>query len=93
MNTVSDTARQQGNFVRIANNIDINPNGTIELRSGKDKVSDMSIHHLWQSPLHKDVFGLYDGYWCVVNPYDWTVKNLLRLATPPCITPLSITVW
>ena len=83
MNTVSDTARQQGNFVRIANNIDINPNGTIELRSGKDKVSDMSIHHLWQSPLHKDVFGLYDGYWCVVNPYDWTVKKLTEVGNAP----------
>ena len=83
MNTVSDTARQQGNFVRIANNIDINPNGTIELRSGKDKVSDMSIHHLWQSPLHKDVFGLYDGYWCVVNPYDWTVKKLTEIGNAP----------
>lgn len=83
MNTVSDTARQQGNFVRIANNIDINPNGTIELRSGKDKVSDMSIHHLWQSPLHKDVFGLYDGYWCVVNPYDWTVKKLTEIGNTP----------
>ena len=62
MNTVSDTARQHGNFVRLANNVNINANGTIELRAGKDKVTDTPISHLWQSPLHKDVFGLYDGY-------------------------------
>lgn len=59
MNTVSDTARQNGNYVRLAKNVNINPNGTIQLRDGKQQVSDKSIQYLWQSPLHKDVFGLF----------------------------------
>lgn len=83
MNTVSDTARQHGNFVRLANNVNINANGTIELRAGKDKVTDTSISHLWQSPLHKDVFGLYDGYWCMVNPHDWTPRQLAEIGNAP----------
>lgn len=83
MNTVSDTARQQGNFVRLAQNININPNGTIELRTGRDKVTDMPITHLWQSPLHKDVFGLYDGYWCMVNPSDWSARPLIEIGNAP----------
>lgn len=83
INTVSDTARQQGNFVRLAQNININPNGTIELRAGKDKVTDTPIKDLWQSPLHKDVFGLYDGDWCVVNPHDWTLRQLIEIGNDP----------
>lgn len=93
MNTVSDTARQQGNFVRLAQNININPNGTIELRTGRDKVTDMPITHLWQSPLHKDVFGLYDGYWCMVNPSDWSARPLIEIGNAPFIMPLLIIVW
>lgn len=83
MNTVGDTIRQQGSFVRLANHLNINPNGTIELRAGKKKVTDKTIQYLWQSPLHKDTFGLYDGYWCLVNPSDWTVNKLVKIGNGP----------
>lgn len=83
MNTVGDTARQEGNFVRLANNININPNGTIELRKGKHRVTDKKIEYLWQSPLHKDTFGLYDGFWCVINLADWSVKKLIEVGKAP----------
>lgn len=83
MNTVSDTARQNGNFVRLAQNLNINPNGTIELRKGRAKVSDEPIQYLWQSPLHRDVFGLCDGFWCVVNPFDWSRKKLAEIGNAP----------
>lgn len=83
MNTVSDTARQNGNYVRLANHLNINPNGTIQLRAGKKKVTDKKIHYLWQSPLHKDTFGLYDGHWCLVNSSDWTTKKLIEIGDGP----------
>lgn len=83
MNTISDTARQNGNYVSLAKNVNINPNGTIQLRDGKQQVSDKSIRYLWQSPLHKDVFGLFENFWCVVNPFDWTVKRLTHIGDAP----------
>lgn len=83
MNTVSDTARQHGNFVRLAQNININPNGTIELRAGVNKVSDTPIKDLWQSPLHKDVFGRVGDEWVLVNPVNWSVKVLGRIGNAP----------
>lgn len=83
MNTVSDTARQQGNYVRLAQNININPNGTIALRKGKHRATNHKIQYLWQSPLHKDTFGLYDGYWCVVNTSDWSARPLIEIGNSP----------
>lgn len=83
MNTVSDTARQHGNYVRLAQNININPNGTVELRAGVDKVSDTPIKDLWQSPLHKDVFGRVGDEWVLVNPMNWSVKVLGRIGNAP----------
>lgn len=83
MNTVGDTARQHGNYVRLAQNININPNGTIELRAGVDKVSDTPIKDLWQSPLHKDVFGRVGDEWVLVNTVNWSVKVLGRIGNAP----------
>lgn len=83
MNTVGDTARQHGNYVRLAQNININPNGTVELRAGVNKVSDAPIKDLWQSPLHKDVFGRVGDDWVLVNPVNWSVKVLGRIGNAP----------
>lgn len=83
MNSVSDTQRQNGNYVRLAQNININPNGTIALRKGKHRATNHKIQYLWQSPLHKDTFGLYDGYWCVVNPSDWSARPLIEIGNAP----------
>lgn len=83
MNTVSDTARQNGNYVRLAQNVNINPNGTVELRAGVNKVSDTPIKDLWQSPLHKDVFGRVGDDWVLVNPANWSFKVLANVGNAP----------
>lgn len=83
MNTVSDTARQHGNFVRLAQNVNIHPNGTVELRAGKARVSDKPIKDMWQSPLHQDVFGRIDDDWVLVNPASWEVKTLAQVGNAP----------
>lgn len=83
MNTVSSTSRDNGHYVRLANNVDISPTGKIELRKGIQKINDMPIKHLWQSPLHKDVFGLLDDKWVIVNPHTWAVKTLITVGNSP----------
>lgn len=66
-------------YVRDAVNVDLTKDGKIELRKGAVKVSDSLFRNLWQSPLHKDVFGTLNGYWGKVNTANWTHEALLYI--------------
>lgn len=75
INNVSDaTMLDKDNLVYLkdAVNVDVSAQGTITLRKSGTKLTDNNYSHLWQSPLHGDVFALHNGNWVKVNTADWS---------------------
>lgn len=71
-NTSEDAAMVQGGrepfvYVRDANNVNITPAGKIDMIASGSMVTANKYKGLWQSSLHKDVFGLYANDWVKVR--------------------------
>lgn len=82
-NTSEDAALVQGGkepfvFMRDAVNVNITPAGKIDMAVSGGKVTDSKYKHIWQSPLHKDVFAVLGDDWVKVNPSDWSHEVLLN---------------
>lgn len=64
-------------FVRDAINVNFTNNGNVELRQEMRIVTDQPLRCLWQSPLHKDCFGVLGDQWCKVDPDTWHIQPLI----------------
>lgn len=85
-NTSEDPAMVQGGrepyvYVRDANNVNVTPAGKIEMIASGGKVTGNRFQNLWQSPLHKDVFGALDDEWVKVNTNDWSYNTLADIGS------------
>lgn len=81
-NVSEDAAMVQGGrepfvYVRDAVNVNITRAGKVDMIPSGSKVTDNKYQHLWQSSLHKDLFGLLDGWWVKINTTDWTNEPLV----------------
>ena len=65
--------------VRDAVNVDIDDTGTVSMRAGLRKLTDMPLKNLWQSPLHGDSFGTLGDQWVKVNPQNWATEPLATI--------------
>ena len=70
-------------FVRDALNVDISDSGRVNMRRGLRKVAEQSINCLWQSSLHRDVFGHAGGWWVKVDPSTWATEGLIEVGDGP----------
>ena len=68
-------------FLREAVNVNITESGRLRMRPGRRKVSDKPLACLWQSPLHRDVFGLLGDQWVKVDPGTWSTQALVTIGT------------
>ena len=71
-NTSEDSAIVQGGrepfvYMRDAVNVNVTPAGKLNMIASGGKVTGSTYKNLWQSPLHKDVFGLYVNDWVKVK--------------------------
>lgn len=71
-NTSEDAAMVQGGrepfvYMRDVVNANVTPAGKLDMIVSGGKVTNSKYQNLWQSPLHKDVFGLYVNDWVKVN--------------------------
>jgi hypothetical protein len=83
-NVSEDAALVQGGkepyvFVRDAVNVNVTPAGKIEMVASGGKVTDSPYKGMWQSPLHKDVFAVFDGHWVKVSVRDWSHEQLAAI--------------
>lgn len=85
-NTSEDAAMVQGGkepfvFMRDVVNVNVTPAGKIEMIASGGKVTDNKYRGLWQSPLHKDVFGLYVNDWVkvMINGNSWSHEVLATI--------------
>lgn len=83
-NVAEDAALKQGGenpklYLRDALNVNLSPAGKASLRPSTRRVSDRPFRHLWQSPLHGDVFGVLGDQWGKVNTGDWSIEPLARI--------------
>ena len=58
--------------VREAVNVNVSEAGKVSLRDGARHVTGSKYESLWQSPLHKDVFGVLGSNLVKVNTVDWS---------------------
>jgi hypothetical protein len=70
-------------FLRDAVNVNITESGRLRMRSGRRKVSDSPLTSLWQSPLHRDVFGQLGDQWVKVDPATWVTEPLASIGAGP----------
>lgn len=71
-NTSEDAAMVQGGrepfvYMRDVVNANVTPAGKLDMITSGGKVTDSKYQSLWQSPLHKDVFGVYVNDWVKVK--------------------------
>lgn len=71
-NTSEDAAMVQGGrepfvYMRDVVNTNVTPAGKLDMIASGGKVTGSKYRNLWQSPLHKDVFGLYVNDWVKVR--------------------------
>jgi hypothetical protein len=68
----------QTNFVKLrdAVNVNITSTGRVQLRDTGAPVTETSYKHLWQSPLHQDLFGTLNGDLVKIDPADWSHVQL-----------------
>lgn len=83
-NVSEDAAMIQGGkepfvFVRDALNVNVTPAGMIEMIASGGKVTDNTYKHIWQSPLHKDVFAVFGDDLVKVDSTDWTHESLMNV--------------
>ena len=65
--------------VREAVNVNVSEAGKVSLRNGSRHVTGTKYESLWQSPLHKDVFGVLGGDLVKVNTADWSHEVIGRV--------------
>lgn len=85
-NTSDDEDLQVGGqaprlYLRDAVNVDIAESGRLRMRAGRRKVSNAVLSSVWQSPLHRDVFGLLGDQWVKVDPATWGTQALATIGT------------
>lgn len=85
-NVSEDAAMVQGGrepfvFVRDAVNVNVTTAGKLEMIASGGKVTSQPYKNLWQSPLHKDVFGTLGDDWVTVNTADWSYKSLAGIGS------------
>lgn len=85
-NISEDAAMVQGGrepfvFMRDVVNASVTPAGKIDMIASGGKVSGNPYKNLWQSPLHKDVFGMYVNDWVKVNPNGWSHEVLATIGS------------
>lgn len=83
-NVSEDAAMVQGGrepfvFVRDAVNVNITKAGKINMIASGDKVTENAYKHIWQSPLHKDVFAVLADDWVKVNTKNWSHEVLATI--------------
>lgn len=83
-NTSEDAAMVQGGrepfvYMRDVVNANVTPAGKIDMIASGGKVTDNTYKHIWQSPLHKDVFAVFGEDLVKVNPTDWTHEPLMNV--------------
>lgn len=57
-------------------NFDVSPTGMLDLRKGERLVSETPFKNIWQSPLHKDVFGTLHNDLVKIDVSDWSYISL-----------------
>lgn len=82
-NVSEDAAMVQGGrepfvYVRDAVNVNVTRAGKVDMIPSGGKVTDNRYQGLWQSPLHKDVFAVFNDDWVKVNTNDWSHEVLLN---------------
>lgn len=83
-NVAEDAALHRGGdapklYVRDAVNVDITESGLPQLRPDVRQVTSTPYRHLWQSPLHGDVFGTLGDQWVRIDPAGWTHEALATI--------------
>lgn len=83
-NTSEDAAMVQGGrepfvYMRDAVNVNVTPAGKMDMIASGGKVTDKSYKHIWQSPLHKDVFAVLGDDLVKVNTADWTHEAIATI--------------
>lgn len=83
-NTSEDAAMVQGGrepfvYMRDAVNVNVTPAGKMDMIASGGKVTDNTYKHIWQSPLHKDVFAVLDDDLVKVNTADWTHEAIATI--------------
>lgn len=83
-NTSEDAAMVQGGrdpfvYMRDAVNVNVTPAGKIDMIASGGKVTDNTYKHIWQSPLHKDVFAVLGDDLVKVNTADWTHEAIATI--------------
>lgn len=83
-NTSEDAAMVQGGrepfvYMRDAVNVNVTPAGKMDMIASGGKVTDKSYKHIWQSPLHKDVFAVLGDDLVKVNTTDWTHEAIATI--------------
>lgn len=83
-NTSEDAAMVQGGrepfvYMRDAVNVNVTPAGKMDMIASGGKVTDKSYKHIWQSPLHKDVFAVFGDELVKVNTADWTHEAIATI--------------
>ena len=63
-------------YARDITNFDISASGKATLRPGTLQVSNTGFRNLWQSPIHRDVFGTLGDKWVRIDPYNWSHEVL-----------------
>jgi hypothetical protein len=87
-NTSDDEDLQVGGqaprlYLREALNVTISESGRLRMRPGRRKVSDTPLTSVWQSPLHRDVFGLLGDQWVKVETATWSTQALATIGAGP----------
>ena len=85
-NTSEDAAMVQGGrepfvYMRDVVNANVTPAGKIDMIASGSMVTANKYKSLWQSPLHKDVFGLYVNDWVkvIVDGNSWSHEVLATI--------------
>ena len=83
-NTSEDAAMVQGGrepfvYMRDAVNVNVTPAGKMDMIASGGKMTDKPYKHIWQSPLHKDVFAVLGDELVKVNTADWTHEAIATI--------------
>ena len=83
-NAAEDAALMRGGdssgvYARDILNIDVTPAGKALLRNGVSKVSALPVRELWQSPLHRESFGVVADDWGKVGALSWSFDPLIKI--------------
>lgn len=87
-NAAEDAALSRGGddprlFARDVLNMNVSPAGKAMLRDSKNRVSTLAIRELWQSPLHKESFGVVGSEWGKVGALSWSFDALVDIGSGP----------